>query len=140
MPKPFVLTQRDVDILQSLSQVRYLTVQHLQWLHWTARWREHERAARVLDDPPEARLLVARERLGRVDEQRAGRRVLGQGLDAVWCLQQQVRAAADPPRPVACFVAIELEGHCYSRLRSSEDFREGVEAFHSKRKPAFVGR
>ena len=37
-------------------------------------------------------------------------------------------------------IAIELEGHCYSRLRSSEDFREGVEAFHSKRKPKFVGR
>jgi hypothetical protein len=46
MAKPFVLTQRDVDILQSLSQVRYLTVQHLQWLHWTSRWRDHERAAR----------------------------------------------------------------------------------------------
>lgn len=37
-------------------------------------------------------------------------------------------------------VAIELEGHCYSRLRSSEDFREGVEAFHTKRQPKFVGR
>lgn len=36
--------------------------------------------------------------------------------------------------------AIELEGHCYSRLRSSEDFREGVEAFHAKRKPEFRGR
>jgi 2-oxoglutaroyl-CoA hydrolase len=36
-------------------------------------------------------------------------------------------------------VAIELEGHCYSRLRSSEDFREGVEAFHAKRKPRFRG-
>jgi hypothetical protein len=36
-------------------------------------------------------------------------------------------------------IAIELEGHCYSRLRSSEDFREGVEAFHSKRKPNFIG-
>src|SRR5271166_82194 len=30
-------------------------------------------------------------------------------------------------------VAIELEGHCYSRLRQSDDFREGVEAFHGKR-------
>jgi 2-oxoglutaroyl-CoA hydrolase len=37
-------------------------------------------------------------------------------------------------------LAIELEGHCYSRLRSSDDFREGVEAFHGKRKPVFVGR
>ncbi|MWL86849.1 enoyl-CoA hydratase/isomerase family protein [Cupriavidus sp. SW-Y-13] len=37
-------------------------------------------------------------------------------------------------------IAIELEGHCYSRLRSSEDFREGVEAFHAKRKAEFSGR
>ncbi|MGK6305773.1 enoyl-CoA hydratase/isomerase family protein [Variovorax sp. DT-64] len=36
-------------------------------------------------------------------------------------------------------VAIELEGHCYSRLRSSDDFREGVEAFHGKRNPSFTG-
>lgn len=36
-------------------------------------------------------------------------------------------------------VAIELEGHCYSRLRQSDDFREGVEAFHAKRPARFKG-
>ena len=36
-------------------------------------------------------------------------------------------------------IAIELEGHCYSRLRQSDDFREGVEAFHEKRKATFRG-
>lgn len=37
-------------------------------------------------------------------------------------------------------IAIDLEGHCYSRLRSSLDFKEGVEAFHSKRTPKFTGQ
>lgn len=36
-------------------------------------------------------------------------------------------------------IAIELEGHCYGRLRTSEDFREGVEAFHAKRPAKFRG-
>lgn len=37
-------------------------------------------------------------------------------------------------------IAIELEGHCYSRLRQSNDFREGVEAFHGKRSAKFKGQ
>jgi 2-oxoglutaroyl-CoA hydrolase len=36
-------------------------------------------------------------------------------------------------------IAIELEGHCYSRLRQSDDFKEGVEAFHARRKASFRG-
>jgi 2-oxoglutaroyl-CoA hydrolase len=37
-------------------------------------------------------------------------------------------------------LAIELEGQAYGRLRNSDDFREGVEAFHQKRRPKFIGR
>ena len=37
-------------------------------------------------------------------------------------------------------LAIELEGQAYARLRSSDDFREGVEAFHQKRRPKFTGQ
>jgi hypothetical protein len=37
-------------------------------------------------------------------------------------------------------VPIELESQRYGRLRSSEDFREGVEAFGAKRNLSFRGR
>ena len=35
--------------------------------------------------------------------------------------------------------SIELEGEAYGRLRSSNDFKEGVESFYKKRKPNFIG-
>jgi 2-oxoglutaroyl-CoA hydrolase len=37
-------------------------------------------------------------------------------------------------------VGLELEGLAYGLLRSSHDFREGVEAFVAKRPPNFEGR
>ena len=53
--------------------------------------------------------------------------------------QRTAKALLNATEDTNLQAAIELEGHCYSRLRQSDDFREGVEAFHAKRKPKFRG-
>jgi 2-oxoglutaroyl-CoA hydrolase len=37
-------------------------------------------------------------------------------------------------------VGLEVEGYAYGMLRSTHDFKEGVEAFDERRKPTFEGR
>lgn len=76
---------------------------------------------------PDAELEVACDRL--VDELR--------GFSPL--AQRTAKKLLNDTEDSTLSIAIELEGHCYSRLRSSDDFREGVEAFHGKREPKFTG-
>lgn len=142
----FVITARDIAILASLAEVRFLTVQHLQWLHWTALWREHERAARELG-LPNRRPKRAYSRVGGLAKRglimpirrsvdrattvyrrlphgfsltRAGAEVLacheGRLLDDLWYYERTPRAAAGLEHSLAI-------GAFYAALRSELVYR-----------------
>jgi len=53
--------------------------------------------------------------------------------------QRSAKKLLNDAEDTSLSLAIELEGQTYGRLRSSDDFREGVEAFEAKRKPNFRG-
>lgn len=142
----FVITARDIAILQSLADVRFLTVQHLQWLHWTERWREHERAAReagVANRRPKkayervAGLLrrglvvslhrsidrattVYRKLPHCLGLTRAGAELLachqGRPFDAIWHYERATRAAAGLEHNLAI-------GGFYAALRAELEYR-----------------
>ena len=76
---------------------------------------------------PDAELEAATDRL--VDELRAFSPIA----------QRTAKKLLNDTEDSTLAIAIELEGHCYSRLRQSDDFKEGVEAFHAKRPAKFKG-
>ena len=76
---------------------------------------------------PDAELEAATDRL--VDELRAFSPIA----------QRTAKKLLNDTEDATLTVAIELEGHCYSRLRSSYYFRDGFEFFHGKRNPNFIG-
>ncbi|NTU79260.1 MAG: hypothetical protein HGA45_07625 [Chloroflexales bacterium] len=51
MAHSIIITPRDLDILSSLALVRYLTAEHVVWLHWAPWWRAMERAVRETSAP-----------------------------------------------------------------------------------------
>lgn len=53
--------------------------------------------------------------------------------------QRTVKNLLNTSQDAPLRVAIDLEGQAYGRLRSSDDFREGVASFVEKRKPRFRG-
>lgn len=53
--------------------------------------------------------------------------------------QRTIKGVLNAAQHTNLEAGIEIEGNAYGRLRCSEDFKEGVEAFHGKRKPNFRG-
>ena len=83
---------------------------------------------------------IATECVPDADLERATDRLVDELREFSPLAQRTAKKLLNDTEDATLSVGIEMEGHCYSRLRTSEDFREGVEAFHQKRKAVFKGR
>lgn len=53
--------------------------------------------------------------------------------------QRTIKHVLNSAQDAPLHAGIEIEGLAYGRLRTSDDFAEGVESFHAKRKPEWQG-
>ena len=53
--------------------------------------------------------------------------------------QRAIKTVLNSSQDAPLHIGIELEGETYGRLRSSNDFKEGVQSFVEKRKPVYKG-
>ena len=78
--------------------------------------------------------IVNNDQLGNMTE------ILVSELCSVSALAQRaVKTVLNASQDAPLHVAIQLEGETYGRLRSSNDFKEGVQSFVEKRKPNYTG-